>query len=61
MLLRERDKEDPSHRIAQIIEKEAIRMKNITRKIQNITSYATEPYVEGRSRIIDLERASAKK
>lgn len=61
MLLKEMDKEDPHHRSVGIIEKEAIRMGSITQKIQNVTSYATEPYVEGRSRIIDLERATRKK
>lgn len=61
MLLKEMDNQDPSYRSLEIIEKEAIRMRNITRKIQNITSYETEPYVEGRSRIIDLERATRKK
>jgi len=61
MLLREMDKQNPHHHAAEIIEKEAIRMGDITRRIQNITSYETEPYVEGRSRIIDLERASRKK
>lgn len=61
MLLKEMDKGDPHYRSVEILEKEAIRMGNITRKIQNITSYETEPYVEGRSRIIDLERATGKK
>jgi len=61
MLLKEMDTEDPHYRNVKILEAEALRMGNITRKIQNITSYETEPYVEGRSRIIDLERASGKK
>lgn len=61
MLLKEMGAEDPHHRFVEILEREAIRMGNITRKIQNITRYETEPYVEGRSRIIDLERATGKK
>jgi PAS domain S-box-containing protein len=61
MLLKEMDEGDPHYRSMQILEREAIRMGEITRKIQNVTSYETEPYVEGRSRIIDLERASEKK
>jgi PAS domain S-box-containing protein len=61
MLLKEMDREDPQYRFLEILEREAIRMGNVTRKIQNITRYETEPYVEGRSRIIDLERATGKK
>jgi len=61
MLLRETDRQDPHYCSVEILEKEAIRMANITKKIQNITRYETEPYVEGHSRIIDLERATQKK
>ncbi len=61
MALKDTDKEDPRHRSLKIIEKEAVRMARITKKIQNITSYATEPYVEGYSRIIDLEKATKKR
>ena len=61
MLLKEMGMEDPHYRFVEILEREAIRMGNITQKIQNITRYETEPYVEGRSRIIDLERATGKK
>lgn len=61
MLMKEMDKKDPRHHSLGIIEKEAARMAQITQKIQNVTSYATEPYVEGHSRIIDLERATRKK
>jgi PAS domain S-box-containing protein len=61
MLLREMDKKDPRYRSMEILEKEARRMGAITRKMQNITSYETESYMEGGSRIIDLERATGKK
>lgn len=61
MLLKEMDEQDPYYRYVQILEKEAIRMGNITRKIQNITSYKTETYVKGWSRIVDLEKATGKK
>jgi len=61
MLMKEMDKKDPGQHSLGIIEKEAARMAQITQKIQNVTSYATEPYVEGHSRIIDLERATRKK
>lgn len=61
MLLKQMDEQDPSYRSVQILEREALRMAEITGKIQNITNYETEPYIEGRSRIIDLERATGKK
>ncbi len=61
MLMKEMDREAIHYRSLGIIEKEATRMAQITKKIQNVTSYATEPYVEGHSRIIDLERATKKK
>ena len=61
MLLREMDRQDPRYRLLEILESEAVRMANITKKIQNITRYETEPYVEGHSRIVDLERATRKK
>jgi len=61
MLLKEMDKQHPHYHYVQILEREALRMGNITKKIQNITSYETESYVEGWSRIVDLERATGKK
>jgi PAS domain S-box-containing protein len=61
MLLNEMDEQDLHYRSVQIIEKEALRMGEITNKIRNVTRYATEPYLEGRSRIVDLEQATKKK
>jgi PAS domain S-box-containing protein len=61
LLLKEMDEQDSRYRSVHILENEVLRMGNITRKIQNITKYETEPYVEGRSRIVDLERATGKK
>lgn len=57
LLRRKLKPDDPLFRPIDIIVGEAERMAEIVRKIGKITRYETKPYV-GRSRIVDLDRAS---
>ncbi|MCF8105492.1 MAG: PAS domain-containing protein [Desulfohalobiaceae bacterium] len=58
MLLEEIKKENPESYGPQEMEKQINRIRTITSKLQNITSYETKDYVQG-SRIIDLEKSSS--
>ncbi len=51
------EKSLPAHDIVGAIGKQLSRMKDITKKVNNITSYKTKDYIQG-SKIIDIEKAS---
>ncbi len=51
--------ENPGHPTLKELEKQIFRMKNITDKVNRITSYETKDYVRG-SKIIDIDKASGK-
>ncbi|MBF0507673.1 MAG: PAS domain S-box protein [Deltaproteobacteria bacterium] len=50
--------EDPMYASLKIIEEQARRLGEITKKISRITSYKTKPYIPGHSNIIDIDQAS---
>ena len=51
--------ENPQDETIKDLEKQILRMKDITDKVNSITSYETKDYVRG-SKIIDIEKASGK-
>ena len=51
--------EHPANETIKNMEKQILRMKDITEKVNSITSYETKDYVKG-SKIIDIEKASGK-
>lgn len=57
MLLEDIKTEHPESESTQELEGQINRIKSITSKLQNITTYATKDYVQG-SKIIDLEKSS---
>ena len=49
--------EYPGHETAKELEEQIDRIRTITTKLQNITTYETKDYIQG-SKIIDLDKSS---
>jgi len=58
LLLMELDRDDPRLDILEKIGAGAERIGSLTRKIMTITKYQSKGYMDGKTRIVDIERAS---
>lgn len=52
------DKDDPKYTLTTKIKSQVFRIGELTRKIMRMTSYQIKDYMDGRSRIIDIEKSS---
>jgi len=58
LLLFEVDIGDPKYAMVKKVKGEVFRIGELTRKIMRITSYQVKDYMDGRSKIIDIEKSS---
>jgi len=58
LLLLQVDKDDPRYTMMTKIKSQVFRIGELTKKIMRMTSYQVKDYMDGRSKIIDIEKSS---